>query len=78
MSQINSPKVTPELEEVIAMIVKHCADQGICLSGFLFDHKPPFILYFGTVKEKGPDLTALHLQLCDQYDAALEKQKQDG
>jgi hypothetical protein len=76
MSAINSPKMGDDIEAVFAKLVELCAQRKLCMSGFVWDDQPPFVFYFGTVKEKGPDLTALHLKLCDQLDEALEKAKE--
>jgi len=58
----------PEIKLIATELVKACARRGVCLTGFIFAADPPFFMYLGTVNNTGPDLTALHIRLCDMVD----------
>jgi hypothetical protein len=58
----------PEIYLIAKELVRACAERKVCLTGFIFTADPPVLAYIGTVKERGPDLTALHLKLCDTAD----------
>lgn len=52
-------------------LIKACKRHGLALTGFIYNlHKePPVFMHIGDVNEGGPDLTALHLKLCDALDS---------
>lgn len=70
MIHLSPQESEPEIYRLARELVTVCKKQGVCLTGFVFSLKSetPFLMYIGTVRETGPDLTALHLTLCDMCD----------
>lgn len=61
-------------------LVRACHRKGICLTGFLYnmEQEPPLFMHISTITTEGPDLTALHLKLCDLLDSSKVTRVQEN
>jgi len=53
-----------DIIELTEQLIRLCGKRRVLLTGFLVSTSdPPLLLHFGTVKESGDDLVALHEKL---------------